>query len=666
MSFSDVVRRAQTQAFVYSHQPLHGQDFRVLVLHPGSGNDTIFCHLIPYWLPKAFPNTSPMSEGCGYTALSYFWGWETDDATHEIRILGPPSRKSGKSLLAEIAWKIARNDLGKPFYVRPNLLNALRQLRRVERDVVLWVDALCINVNDIEERNDQTKRMPAIFSRAENVSVWLGNATEYSDLALSFIPKILDLQRLDTLVQDVNAKEEWLAFGKLMTNRWFSRRWVLQEVVLARSATLHCGQRAVRWSDFADAVALFIANLGRIKQTYARLRGSEPFSDRHTFEAHTFVEATSNLIRRSSNGELSSLRYSIEALVSNLFAFEVTNPKDAIYSLLALAKDASIITVDYSHSSRKVFTDFVLSSISLSGSLDIICRHWAPAANDLPSWILPVSGAPYGSSSDALKGRINGDSFVGRPGRKLYNSARGLDKAFVRLEAGAALSSESDVSANGGTLRVRGLRIDRISHIGARSIQGIIDRESLEMGGLEDGVWDDADDMELGGLDDKRRVPRIPEALWRTLVADRDDKGNDPPLWYRRAFSNCLEQRTTQGDIMTNEITRQNDTPRFVNKFLQRVQAVIWNRKFFLAKTKSLFGLAPSQARHGDFICILFGCSVPVVLRENQPRWVSGFSEIAKPEQTFTFIGECYVHGLMDGEAKEMKLGWEERDFFLE
>jgi hypothetical protein len=110
----------------------------------------------------------------------------------------------------------------------------------------------------------------------------------------------------------------------------------------------------------------------------------------------------------------------------------------------------------------------------------------------------------------------------------------------------------------------------------------MISLESLEMGGLDDRVWDDGEDMEMSGLDDTRRVPRFPEALWRTLVADRDDEGNDPPLWYRRAFWNCLGQRTTQGDIMTNELTRQIETPRFVNKFLQRVQAVIWNRKFFL------------------------------------------------------------------------------------
>jgi hypothetical protein len=60
---------------------------------------------------------------------------------------------------------------------------------------------------------------------------------------------------------------------------------------------------------------------------------------------------------------------------------------------------------------------------------------------------------------------------------------------------------------------------------------------------------------------------------------------------------------------------------------------------------------------------------VPVVLREDKPRWAytADFSEIgtSTSEQTFKFIGECYVHGQMDGEAKEMK-SLEEEDFSLE
>ena len=55
------------------------------------------------------------------------------------------------------------------------------------------------------------------------------------------------------------------------------------------------------------------------------------------------------------------------------------------------------------------------------------------------------------------------------------------------------------------------------------------------------------------------------------------------------------------------------------------------------------FGLAPHDSRAGDIVCVLFGCSVPVVLRKHEDSGVDHYK----------FIGECYIHGIMDGEAVE-------------
>jgi hypothetical protein len=97
------------------------------------------------------------------------------------------------------------------------------------------------------------------------------------------------------------------------------------------------------------------------------------------------------------------------------------------------------------------------------------------------------------------------------------------------------------------------------------------------------------------------------------------------------------------------------NTPSTMVTFLKRVQQVVWNRKFLRSSgkeheddDKQLFGLAPTHAQEGDFICILFGCSVPVILRKRSPP--------ESDESYYWFIGEAYVHGMMDGEAlaKEM------------
>jgi len=95
--------------------------------------------------------------------------------------------------------------------------------------------------------------------------------------------------------------------------------------------------------------------------------------------------------------------------------------------------------------------------------------------------------------------------------------------------------------------------------------------------------------------------------------------------------------------------------PSMMVEFLKRVQNVIWNRKFLVAKEKARFGLAPKTAEEGDSICILHGCSVPVILRQH----------VAESDNYFELIGEAYVHGLMDGEAMDAREGKDPDEFKL-
>jgi hypothetical protein len=68
-----------------------------------------------------------------------------------------------------------------------------------------------------------------------------------------------------------------------------------------------------------------------------------------------------------------------------------------------------------------------------------------------------------------------------------------------------------------------------------------------------------------------------------------------------------------------------------------------------LTEKRKILGLVPDYADKGDYICILFGCSVPVVLREVKHVLTSTQDKGTHYE----FVGECYVHGMMDGEAVE-------------
>ena len=71
----------------------------------------------------------------------------------------------------------------------------------------------------------------------------------------------------------------------------------------------------------------------------------------------------------------------------------------------------------------------------------------------------------------------------------------------------------------------------------------------------------------------------------------------------------------------------------------------------------SLFGLGPPATKEGDVVCVLYGCSVPVIL------WKSSDGHMIQ-------IGEAYVNGKMEGEAKEdlengQKWSIHEEDFKL-
>lgn len=479
-------------------------------------------------------------------------------------------------------------------------------------------------------------------------------------------------------------------------------------MALAKLATLHCGQDIVDWGDFADAVALFVAKFDTIHKL-AR-KSHEPLGNVRA-GAYNLVAVINDYLRKSKDDKVERLE-TLEILVSRLLSFDATDPRDTIYAVLSLAKDtvegnpdnasqdnALLFVPDYKKSEVDVFKDFIEFAIKSSESLDIICRHWAPVIKEkdspptpqhkrrkgdaparkrLPSWIPSVSRSPYGSPEDALLGRVYGDSFVGTSERKTYNTAPKTIAIWRFGEEPTDLNSSSSPShrnadsdgesrgstgfassplpnpftqqignstgperksRSNGSMFAKGFRLDSIKELSARFVKGVIPRECLEMAG-----WITSD------YDDKSDIPQVPDELWRTMVADRDSKANNPPPYYQRACQNCLAG-SLRGDI---EITKMIDDEQddMTIEFLKRVESVIWNRKFLKSAgkkysgprgnlvPKQLFGLAPDLAREKDIICILLGCSVPVILREHR-----------KPKRHFELIGEAYIYGMMGGEA---------------
>ena len=167
----------------YKYKRLGENEIRLLRLHAAdSSTDTIECSFDAYDLCEPSDHM--------YDALSYTWG--TNDPVQKIIIRTPKEESigTGKSRLQSI---VTGTIIKKRVYVRPNLEDALRQFRDTQEDVLLWIDALCINQSDQEEKSRQVARMAEIYSRARDVLIWLGKEYNASSTAMEFIPKILDL-----------------------------------------------------------------------------------------------------------------------------------------------------------------------------------------------------------------------------------------------------------------------------------------------------------------------------------------------------------------------------------------------------------------------------------------------------------------------------------------
>jgi hypothetical protein len=150
------------------------------------------------------------------------------------------------------------------------------------------------------------------------------------------------------------------------------------------------------------------------------------------------------------------------------------------------------------------------------------------------------------------------------------------------------------------------------------------------------------------------------DAFWHTLVANRDGDGNQKsPQSFSEIFSLLFDESTGRHPSFPDQTysSRQlrpsgkgkleltNLQTRAPGKTYQEIRnalnASLRNRR--LGTTiKRYLGLFPRQAQAGDVVCVLSGCHVPFVLRKD--RGV-----------TYKLVGECYVHGIMDGEVMKME-----------
>jgi len=124
----------------------------------------------------------------------------------------------------------------------------------------LWVDAICINQNDVVERGHQVRLMRDIFSRAKRVVVWLGSSRQVENCLTEIKKGPLVPRDIDQRLQARYTAEWGIYIARIFDQPWFQRVWVIQEVVFATKVIVLGVTTSIKWRQLVDAAVVVKCN----------------------------------------------------------------------------------------------------------------------------------------------------------------------------------------------------------------------------------------------------------------------------------------------------------------------------------------------------------------------------------------------------------------------
>lgn len=285
-----------------------GQEIRIVVLCPGRLMDPVKCELLHVNLED-----NPHFEAVSYT-------WANED--------GDDSKRGTVYLLC-----------GATIAVTENCEAVLRQLRSSRSERRLWVDALCINQANTNERNHQVGLMARIYHGAKNVVISI------PDLKLRLAAVAMPRDSLRFLFAWLQGStstngSELVALKYLLNSRYFHRVWTIQEVALAKNVVLCVND------DSTELSFLVLERIRAIQDVPAALRWNP------------------GLV--SETDVLSCLRAGIESHCSDA--------RDKVYGILSLMEPRarSFIPVDYTLDLNTVYTNALLTVLETHGSFEVL------------------------------------------------------------------------------------------------------------------------------------------------------------------------------------------------------------------------------------------------------------------------------------------------------
>jgi hypothetical protein len=312
----------------YVYKPLRRpESIRILSLHPATDFAAPLLCELNHDDRKGILND--FSRERYYNTVSYTWG----DAVFSHEILCEDGTSS---------------------MVTAHVDSMLRHLRKPHRSVLLWIDAICLNQADNEEKAVQVQLMDEIYRYARKMHIWLGDGDDADAVAVFQFIQCGLIQKTppedpderytrrprfaeNPMLLSMLSRAPFSSVEKLLRLPWFQRRWVIQEAALSSATTVHWGSRKTSWN-------LLLAGLRMLE-----------------FRAVAQVDSSTLEILRTTCA-LGVPHRNILDLLWEHHAAECFDPRDRLFSLFSLAKDVTnrnlgLASVVYEEDAGKEYYD---------------------------------------------------------------------------------------------------------------------------------------------------------------------------------------------------------------------------------------------------------------------------------------------------------------------
>jgi hypothetical protein len=627
----------------YEYQPLieSKREIRILRLLRRTGRPEICCEFVITSVDEAPP----------FEAVSYTWGEEA--MTEGIVI-------EGRRLL-----------------VSPTVSKWLRYRRSFFSEAYLWIDAVCINQKDNNEKMSQLLIMRDIYSLATRTIVWLAHPTEIDDSykARSLIMTLCAFmnfnaspEHIHTIVsRDMNMP----SVTRFLARSYFHRIWVVQEIALARCVHIAYGNVVMNW----DSIALFVTAVATSERIGSVVPSSTSSDELGAHGIHLPIRHLVNLSEiahaRRTCQEGNRLSF-IEALV-RLHDFAATIPHDNIYGFLGMVEESSELLkiTTYEQPVEQLFAAIAKLLFGRNEALPVLqlagLSHMRSIEN-LPSWVPDMTQSYHGTHFRFQR------LFTAKAHEAPHRELNRQDSSWNVLQVHHRTVDTVSIVQTQVLLPGDGFGTWAPQHDETRtSLEGQPNKTpaqvDLELRLKFRDWYDEALRLaqSMPSVQD-RYTGTIAETVFRTLVC------NDPQLLDRNSgqglgFERCklimrlveMLCRPPYNDINANiqfdyeaaaeELGLTVEECELVagpqhNHFFFCLGAMA-SRKKFCVMSSGQIGMVPLGSTAGDIVSYIRDQNSAFILR---PATKDGFLEL---------VGNCYIHGFLDQPLNDDGDGWE-------